>query len=123
MLQKSGVPAGHMHTPLVHDWPPTQIIEPVVAPLLHMPQLLSSVCVFVHTGGVSIVHAVFGELHVELHVPELHVCSAPHALVHEPQWLVSVFSLTHAPPQLLSPDGQQMPPVLTWPAGQQMPLS
>jgi hypothetical protein len=77
----------------------------------------------VHTGGTSVRHAVFGELHVELQPPLWHSSSGAHIVVHVPQWFVSFCSLTQLPLQLLSPALQQMPLTLTLPVGQHRPLS
>jgi hypothetical protein len=48
---------------------------------------------------------------VQAQVPETHVCPAVHACPHDPQLPLSVFELTHAPPQNRPPDGHWHAPL------------
>jgi hypothetical protein len=55
------------------------------------------------------------------HAPATHFALLPHVVAQLPQWALSVWRLTQAPEQLVSPDGQlvaQVPEEQTWPEAQ-----
>ena len=95
-----------LHTPLqfvsvvpqhaagVPDLHVSPIVVSHIAP--HVPQLLLSVCVF-------------------LHMLEQHVSLPPHAIVHEPQCASSFVISTHVPLQFVRPVAQQVVmPLFVW---------
>ncbi len=101
--------------PLTHD-DEAKLFEHMVP---HFPQLLKLVWRLTHTFPHNVVPA--GQ---PPHVPLLHAAPVGHLVVHEPQWFGSLDTFTHAPPQLVCPDGHcdmHVPFAHTDPEGQTAP--
>jgi hypothetical protein len=102
-------PAGQAQPPAWHVFPPAQVnCEP------QPPQLVAFGVAFVvslmqmplHNDSPWVVHWHWPVVHC---VPLGHTCEAPED-PHAPQLFLSVFVLTHVPPQSVSPAGQAQPP-------------
>jgi hypothetical protein len=57
-------------------------------------------------------HAVSAPAHIAVQTPALQTCPAAHALPQAPQFVASVVTLTHAPPQAVWPTGHVHAPAL-----------